>query len=327
MNTKSRLFETIPEESLRECTRTYLGEELRRAKLLEGGLFNTTYRIETENQTAILRLGPVNRQYLLPYERRLMDAECITDSLLQKHGIPSSRILAVDCSRTLLPRDIMVVACIPGVSLSTVAVSPEKSREINYLAGTLTKRIHSITAEESPIAFQKPFGRIGSVIAGSGGASWSEALRREVTLWRTQAETINLFQAAEFDRFERVFEKFSPLLDAGCAVPRLVHGDLWAGNLLVDPEGKLLAIIDCDRAFWGDPEFEFAAGWLAGADFCRGYGSWPDTSEDGILRRRLYKFLLDLEDCYVHLWEYNNFREGRALCAAVLQELEALEKL
>ncbi len=327
MNTKSRLFEAIPEKSLRECARAYLGEELCSAKLLDGGLFNTTYRIETENKTAILRLGPVNRQYLLPYERRLMDAECIAGDLLERHRIPTSKILAVDCSRTLLPRDIMVVACIPGVSLSTIEVPREKSREINYLTGKLTKKIHEITAAESLRAFEKPFGRIGSVVAGFGGTSWSEALRIEIHLWRTQAETIGLFTASEFDRFERIFKKFSSLFDAGCQVPRLVHADLWAGNLLVDQQGNLLALIDCDRAFFGDPEFEFATGWLAGADFCRGYGSWPDDSDDGVLRRRLYRFLLNLEDCYVHLGEYNNFQEGKALCVDVLQELEALESV
>ena len=327
MNTKSRLFEAISEDRLQKCARVYLGEELRCAKLLDGGLFNTTYRLETEHQTAILRLGPVNRQYLLPYERRLMDAECIAGALLEKHRIPTSKIIAVDCSHTLLPRDIMVVACIPGVILSTIEVPREKSREINYLAGKLTKQIHEIRAEEAPNAFEKPFGRIGSVVAGFGGASWSEALRTEVRLWREQAQTIDLFTPREFDRFEHIFQKFSTLFDAGCQEPRLVHADLWAGNLLVDPQGNLLALIDCDRAFFGDPEFEFATGWLAGEDFCRGYGSWPDSSDDGVLRRRLYKFLLNLEDCYVHLGEYNNLQEGQALCREVLEELDALEGL
>ena len=45
------------------------------ACLLSGGLFNTTYRLETVTKTAILRLGPVNRHLLLPYERNLMAAE------------------------------------------------------------------------------------------------------------------------------------------------------------------------------------------------------------------------------------------------------------
>ena len=327
MNTKSRLFKAVSDKELRMCSRTYLGEELRSARLLDGGLFNTTYRLETATRSTILRLGPVNREYLLPYERRLMEAEQLAGALLHSHEIPTSTILAVDCSKRLLDRDIMVVDCLPGVSLSTIEVSADKSREINFLTGTLTKKLHGITAGELPQPFSRPYGRIGSVVAGYGGASWSEALRIEVQLWRQQAETIDLFTKEEFDRFEGIFRQFSALFDAGCQSPRLVHADLWAGNLLVDAEGKLLALIDCDRAIFGDPEFEFAAGWLAGEDFCRGYSAWPDASPEGVLRRRLYHFLLNLEDCYVHLGEYNNEAEGKALCAEVLEELNNLERL
>lgn len=327
MNSQSRLFKTVSDESIQRCCRKYLGEELICARLLDGGLFNTTYRIETITRSAILRLGPVNREYLLPYEHRLMDAECIVGRLLHKHQIPTSQIIAVDTGKTLLNRDIMVVECIPGVSLSTVEVGKKKEAEINFKTGILTKRIHEITADELVQPFDKPFGRVGSIVAGFGGASWSEALQIEINLWRTRAETISMFAPEEFDRFETIFQRFSPVFDRGCKIPRLVHADLWAGNLLVDQEGNLLALIDCDRAIFGDPDFEFATGWLEGEDFCRGYGSWPDASDESVLRRRLYKFLLDLEDCYVHLGEYNNFGDGQALCKEVLRELELLERL
>ncbi len=327
MNQKSRLFKTVSQHQLMQCCRRYLKEELVSAKLLEGGLFNTTYRLETAERSAILRLGPVNREYLLPYEQRLMDAEAMVQELLRAHGVNTSRTIAMDNTRTFLDRDIMVVECIPGVSLSTVEVPRNKEKEINLEAGRLTRKIHEITPQELPRKFEKPFGRIGSILEGCGGSTWSEALRREISLWRAQSEKISLFSSQEFDRFQALYEKFSPLLDAGCTAPVLVHGDLWAGNLLVDSQGNLLAVIDCDRAIFGDPEFEFATGWLAGEDFCKGYGRWPDPSEKGILRRRLYKLLLNLEDCYVHLGEYNQPEEGHALCNEVRKELEALEAI
>ena len=41
---------------------------------------------------------------------------------------------------------------------------------------------------------------------------------------------------------------------ADVARPALVHTDLWAGNLFVDPgTGALVGVIDPERAFWGDP--------------------------------------------------------------------------
>lgn len=327
MNRKSKLFQTISDELLCESCHRYLREDLVSYKLLDGGLFNTTYRLETPTRSVILRLGPVNTEFLLPYEHHLMEAEQIVQHLMHTHGIPTSKTIALDTSRTFLDRDIMVVECIPGVSLSTVTVTPETETKLCFETGTLAKKIHEITADELPINFEKPFGRLGAVLAGLGGSSWSEAIQIEVSLWREQAEKIQMFSSVDFDRFTALFQKFRSLLDAGCTTPKLIHADLWFGNLLVDPSGKLLALIDCDRAIFGDPEFEFATGWIIGEHFCKGYGSKPDSSPDGILRRRLYKLLLNLEDCYVHLGEYNNPDDGHALCEEVLQELYVLESV
>lgn len=41
-------------------------EEIRRAELLEGGLFNTTYRVETSVHDVVLRMGPVHRSFYCP---------------------------------------------------------------------------------------------------------------------------------------------------------------------------------------------------------------------------------------------------------------------
>ncbi len=327
MNRNSVLFQTISEEQLQMCCRKYLNEQLESAELLEGGLFNTTYRLNTKQRSAILRLGPVNRQFLLPYEQRLMDAEVIVQTLFHKHGIPTSQLLALDTSRTFLDRDIMAVACIPGVSLSNVTVPRETERCICADAGRMVREIHSISPDEVPEKFEKPFGRVAAVLAGMGGSSWSEAICREISLWRSQGEKISLFSPKDFDRFEALYSRFAALLDAGCPAPKLVHADLWYGNLLVDTDGKLLALIDADRAFFGDPQFEFATGWMIGESFCKGYGGTPDPSAEAVLRRRLYKLLLNLEDCYVHLGEYGNPEAGHELCDEVLQELAALENI
>lgn len=38
----------------------------------------------------------------------------------------------------------------------------------------------------------------------------------------------------------------------------LLHMDVWAQNILVNPPGEITAVLDWDRALWGDPEIEFA---------------------------------------------------------------------
>ena len=186
MNSKSLLFRLEREELLREASGRYLGEELLHAEPLSGGLFNTTYRLETRQRKVILRLGPVNRHLLLPYERSLMAAEGDILELLQHRGIPTSRILALDLSRSLFDRDVMVVECLEAVSMSAVELPKETERRICREAGVLTAKIHSILASDLPDLPEKPFGRYANVIAGYGCATWEEAIFLELEQDRFQ---------------------------------------------------------------------------------------------------------------------------------------------
>ena len=197
MNDKSLLFRAEPDEKLRQAARRYLGEKMTAAQLLSGGLFNTTYCLETENLKVILRLGPVNRHLLLPYERNLMAAEGDILALLKSNGIPTSDILALDCSRELFDRDVMVVDCLDARCLSMVEVDKETEQRLCREAGQYTAVIHEITASDLPEIPDKPFGRYSNVIAGQGGATWKEAILNELDQWHSLAEPVELFTPKE----------------------------------------------------------------------------------------------------------------------------------
>ena len=320
MNDQSLLFRAEPDEKLRQAARRYLGEEMTAARILSGGLFNTTYRLETENSKVILRLGPVNRHLLLPYERNLMAAEGDILNLLKSRGIPTSDILVLDGTRELFDRDVMVVDCLEAACLSTVEVDRETEHRLCREAGRLTAEIHKLTAADLPGSFGKPFGRYANVLSGQGGATWREALLTELSQWRSLAEPAGIFESCECDRIEAWFHARSGVLDA-VTVPHLVHGDLWYGNILVDKDHNLAAIIDGDRAFFGDPDFEMATGWMISDSFLEGYGRGLDMSEEAVLRRRLYKLLLNLEDCYILFGEYSNPEAGAELKQRILEEI------
>ena len=293
------------------------------AQILSGGLFNTTYRLETASRKVILRLGPVNRHLLLPYERNLMAAEGDILNLLKSRGIPTSDILALDLSRELFDRDVMVVACLDALCLSMVEVDQETERKLCREAGRLTAKIHSITARELPVSLEKPFGRHANVLSGQGGATWKEAILIELSQWRSLAESAGVFNRQECDRIEGWFHAHSSVLDT-ITEPRLVHADLWYGNILVDADRNLTAIIDADRAFFGDVEYEFATGWMISDSFLEGYGRGFNMSEDAVLRRRLYKLLLNLEDCYILFCEYSNPEAGAELKQRILNEWDRM---
>ena len=323
MNDKSLLFRAEPEQKLRQACIRYLGEEMTAAQILSGGLFNTTYRLETASRKVILRLGPVNRHLLLPYERNLMAAEGDILNLLKSRGIPTSDILALDFSRELFDRDVMVVACLDALCLSMVEVDQETERKLCREAGRLTAKIHSITARELPVSLEKPFGRYANVLSGQGGATWKEGILIELSQWRSLAESAGVFNRQECDRIEGWFHAHSSVLDT-ITEPRLVHADLWYGNILVDADRNLTAIIDADRAFFGDVEYEFATGWMISDSFLEGYGRGFNMSEDAVLRRRLYKLLLNLEDCYILFCEYSNPEAGAELKQRILNEWDRM---
>ena len=103
--------------------------------------------------------------------------------------------------------------------------------------------------------------------------------------------------------------------------PRLVHWDLWNGNVFVQ-EGHVSGIIDCERALWGDPLQEYYFRHLADHSeaFLKGYGNRFDSPEQ-LERRKLYDLYLELImviECYYreyedpnHLrWAYNNLVQG-----------------
>ena len=303
----SLLFRTLSVEELHSAARHYFDDELCGWELLRGGLFNTTYRLDMERGSVILRLGPVHREVLLPYERGLMASEPVVQNCMLERGIPTSKTVLLDLERTFLDRDVAAVEPIRGASMTSLELEPAQERSICRKAGALTSAIHSISAFDLQGALQRPFGRTSLVLADKGSASWKAAMLDELHQWAEMAEAVSLFPEELFSGCIRCFEELSPVFE-DITEPRLVHGDIWYGNLLVH-NGELRAIIDDDRSFFGDPDFDLMLPWMPAEAFMEGYGIPLDMSDRAVLRRKLYRFLLLLEDSYILKVEYRD-REG-----------------
>ncbi len=83
------------------------------------------------------------------------------------------------------------------------------------------------------------------------------------------------------------------------------------------------AIIDPDRAIWGDPMYEISSiSWTYDEPcFWKGYGLTPPQSRSSRIRCALYTLLNRLLDAYVYLKEYNNPTEAQ------LEREDALAKM
>lgn len=239
-----------------------------RPGFLEGGLFNTTYLVALKEarRRLVLRAGPVNTHLLLPFERRLMHTEQDVCRLFEQHGIPASHVLACDTSRRVLDRDYMIVDYIQSVPLSDPSI-PEEKKEALYLeAGRYKARMHRIDGQS--------FGRAADVTGGRGNSSWLAFLMKEIQELEQASLAHGVMTHDETDLLRAVFTQRSALFE-GVRSPKLVHADLWDGNILVRKEGeeyRIAAMIDADRALFGDPDFDLSCPWMTNPAFFEGLG-------------------------------------------------------
>lgn len=317
MNDQSSLYRQLTEPELHSVIASvFPGETPKTYHLLSGGLFNTTYRVVTEEHDVVLRMGPVHRELLLPYEHDLMGAEALTDRLCLENGIPASNVLHLDTSKTIIDRDFMVVDRIDSVPLSDPSIPEECKGALLRECGKLVQKLHQIQGNR--------FGRLAKIVAGKGFDNWYDAVESEFLDVFSKAEEFQVFDADLRDRVLAFLKNYKTALNT-LTEPRLTHCDLWAGNILVqrnDDSYSVCAIIDGDRAMFGDPILDIATGWISTPDFLEGYGENAEKDEYSAARNQVYSLFFTLQDAYIWKMEYG--RED--IFAENLRRLEELLK-
>ena len=302
MDQPFRLFREVSAEDIKKIFIRSLGEsQLWSASLMDGGLFNTTYHVTygAERKEAVLRLGPVNRQFLMGHEENLMRAEAEVCRLCAERGIPCSRVLVLDCSRTMLDRDYMIVEYIPSAAMNRAELTGEERDALYQEMGAWLRRFHGIVGDG--------FGFVSRILEGKRFSSWGDAL-----LFETEDILGRMERYLDFDgrAVREAFCRNKPLLDRA-GPGRLLHTDMWEGNVLLDREThKILALIDGDRAVYGDPDFEFASSWMENPALLRGYGIDPEEEVEPERRQRriLYQIFYALLEAYVDFEKYGSRR-------------------
>lgn len=303
MNTNSNLFQEISEDMINKIFANKLKESvIWKTGLLDGGMFNTTYYVEygSEHKRAVLRVGPVNRHLLVGYEENLMNAETYVYSICQQIGIPCSKVLCCDTSRKIIDRDFMIVEFIPSIAMSKANLPEKKRQELYFKMGEYLSKLHQVTGNN--------FGFVSRVCARKEFDTWSEALIYEIKDISNCLVNLKGMQAEEAEVLISRFYQNREILDE-IKVPHLLHTDLWEGNVLLDVETmEIVAIIDCDRAIFGDTDFEFSSPWMQVPSLREGYGIKlkENFSENRSKRQKLYQMFYCLLDSYVGYGEYND---------------------
>lgn len=207
----------------------------------------------------------------------------------------------------------MIVEYIPSIVMSEAGLrKPEKDRLYRKLGEYLYK-LHQVEGEY--------FGFVSRIQEGIYFNDWSSALYYEVEDILKCLEKVNAFSKDEAAAVRAFYYENKKLLDE-IHIPHLLHTDVWEGNVLLDEAShEIAAIIDGDRAVFGDIDFEFSAPWMEDPALTEGYGLNAEVSacEKRQKRRELYHLFYLLLEAYVGVGEYNNAEQYKESKKKVLE--------
>lgn len=250
---------------------------------LTEGSFNAVYEILLSNATRyVLKIAPNASVPVLRNEKNIMQAEVAALRLIKAHtSVPVPEVLYYSNQPPCCDSPCMIMQwmCGEAYQYASGGYSDEMKQNVMLELGGMTAQFHQI----HDVCFGIP---------GENGASfstWSEAFS---TLFKNILQDgidANVSLPLDYDDLFQLGERVNPFFK-DVTVPSLVHGDLWLGNVLVH-NGKISALLDFERALWGDPLMEYPFGLLRNnADFLTGYRhSVLDDADFSVrIRRALY---------------------------------------
>ncbi|MFF3483208.1 phosphotransferase family protein [Streptomyces sp. NPDC002701] len=223
-------------------------------RALSGGTYNTVEEVLLDDGSRyVLKTPPPETVPGLRHERDLLVSEAEFYRAAATVGVPVPRVVAASFDAAgPAGRYLLMTAC-PGDTWDDTLTADEQGA-LRALLGRHVARLHRVTGP----AFGYPSGALGplspdwrSAFAGMYAAVLDDARRYGAWLPRPLDEVART-AASAYDALDEV------------TVPRLVHFDLWRGNILVErPAGPggpgIGGLIDGERMFWGDPLADFVS--------------------------------------------------------------------
>ena len=140
-------------------------------------------------------------------------------------------------------------------------------------------------------------------------SKWSDFIIQFAANCVNKVREYSLFLQADIDLFWQVINnnKVVALLDE-IKQPRMAYADLWQGNVLLEKrDGKysIAALIDIDRAIFGDVYWDFITQWMITDSFLSGYGGSIDKSLNTLKRGDIYLMLGYFVSTYIWAVQYD----------------------
>ncbi|MFE1986748.1 phosphotransferase family protein [Streptomyces mirabilis] len=228
------------------CQRAF-GSTVRVASAVElgGGMYNTTYRIVADGlaEPVILRVAPAP-EHQFASERELMRNEYASVPYLSPIAGIVPRVLFADWSQEITGRDWIVQSHLTGVPAPDRLGAYPRDLWPGFFAqlGAITARVHAV-----------PGPHFGPV-AGPGHCTWSAAVIASLHAIADDLGHLGL-DAADVRKVADLAVEHHQVLDE-ITEPRLLTGDLWTVNTMLDseaPKPVITGVLDLDRTLFGDP--------------------------------------------------------------------------
>lgn len=247
------------------------------------GWFNVAYRVSLcDGSEAVLKIAPPADVQVMTYELDMMRNELAALDLVRRAtDVPVPRVDHADTSRELCDADWFAMPFVEGDTLAIVEARMPLAERAAYqeAVGAITRDLNAVIGPH--------FGPL----EGQGESTWRATFTRMLDEVLEDGRRRDVDLGWGYGELRSLAEAHADALD-DVREPRFVEWDLWPGNVMIR-NGRVVAIIDHERAFYGDPLVEagFAATVLPGfgdaSAFLRGYGRGPLT-ESELTRRRLY---------------------------------------
>jgi aminoglycoside phosphotransferase (APT) family kinase protein len=287
--TEGAFQEPVTSDQLLAMCRRAFGSHVRvrSAQELGGGLYNSTFSVDIgQERPVVLRIAPEPRKQWRS-ERELMRNEYASVPFFASVSAMMPRVLFADWSHEIAGRDYIWQTMLDGVPAHEALHTYPTTTWSGFYeqVGTIAKTIHNVRG--------KRFGRI----CGPHYDTWSEAVVH------TLEETICDLESAGFEaddvrnalsivaHHKAIFDEINE--------PRLLHGDLWVPNLMLQPgtsEPTIIGILDHDRSSWGDPMADWVVFMVQRRRersereaFWRTYGALPRSTTHASWRSLIYR--------------------------------------
>jgi aminoglycoside phosphotransferase (APT) family kinase protein len=221
---------------------------------LAGGTFNAVHLVGlADGSRLVVKLPPGPDTPVLRYEQGILGTEALYYQLAgQCRDVTVPAVIAVDATGAA-GGYLVMTQCqgSPWPELTPLPSGAERA-ELRAELGRQVARLHTITGT----GFGYPSQAVGPL-----RESWREAFLDMVNAVLADAERFAVTLPRPAAGIQDWFTAQAAVLDEVIS-PVLVHFDLWDGNILVESSSagqRVGALIDAERAFWGDPLAEFVS--------------------------------------------------------------------